>query len=68
MHRIELTLPSDKLSSAMDMMRIWLDSNKVSAQSFSYEHDPKGMIVVVPTFDDDVAANAFAKTFGGKLQ
>ena len=46
---------------------MWLDDNKVSPTSFRYDREADGSFIVVLTFADASAANAFANAFSGKL-
>jgi hypothetical protein len=64
---VELRVSADELSHAMDNMRMWLDDNKISATSFRYDRVADGTFIVVLTFADAIAANAFANAFNGKL-
>lgn len=68
MRSVEILISSDKLSSAMGLMRIWMDTNKIDAHSFRYYSNADGMAVVVLTFEDVTDANAFANAFNGKLR
>ena len=58
---------ADELSHAMDHMRMWLDDNKFSPTSFRYDREADGSFIVVLTFADASAANAFANAFSGRL-
>ena len=47
---------------------MWLDDNKISPTSFRYNKGADGTFIVVLTFADAIAANAFANAFNGKLR
>jgi hypothetical protein len=64
---VELRVSADELSHAMDSMRMWLDDNKISPTSFRYDRGADGTFIMVLTFADAIAANAFANAFNGKL-
>jgi hypothetical protein len=64
---VELRVSADELSHAMDRMRMWLDDNKISPKSFRYYNGADETFIVVLTFADAIAANAFAHAFNGKL-
>jgi hypothetical protein len=64
---VELRVSADELSHAMVNMRMWLDDNKISPTSFRYNKGADETFIVVLTFADAIAANAFANAFNGKL-
>ena len=68
MRTVELHVSADELSNLMDKMRIWLDDNGISPQSFKYDREAGGTVVVVLTFADEAQANTFANAFRGTLR
>jgi len=64
----EVRISRDKLSGAMDHMRLWLDHNQTSLRRFRYVREEDDTVVVVLTFAGDVEANAFANVFNGNLR
>jgi hypothetical protein len=68
MSTVELHVSADELSNLMDKMRIWLDDNSISAQSFKYDREADGTVVVALTFADEAHANAFANAFSGTVR
>ena len=47
---------------------MWLDDNKISPTSFRYNKGADETFIVVLTFADAIAANAFAHAFNGTLR